>query len=80
MLLNKNLKKSFLPVTFYFHKPLNYSWMQKSMVLLFVNKRTYHGLLFLLLQEKHKQELEDMRKAGHEALSIIVDEYKVNIR
>ncbi|XP_070646011.1 coiled-coil domain-containing protein 91 isoform X11 [Bos indicus] len=28
------------------------------------------------LQEKHKQELEDMRKAGHEALSIIVDEYK----
>lgn len=46
------------------------------MVLLFVNKRTYHGLLFFL-QEKHKQELEDMRKAGHEALSIIVDEYKV---
>ncbi|KAM8801590.1 coiled-coil domain-containing protein 91 [Rhynchonycteris naso] len=28
------------------------------------------------LQKKHKQELEDMRKAGHEALSIIVDEYK----
>ncbi|XP_045144378.1 coiled-coil domain-containing protein 91 isoform X3 [Echinops telfairi] len=28
------------------------------------------------LQEKHKQELEDMRKAGHDALSIIVDEYK----
>ncbi|XP_077026536.1 coiled-coil domain-containing protein 91 isoform X4 [Tamandua tetradactyla] len=28
------------------------------------------------LQEKHKQELEDMRKAGHEALSIIVEEYK----
>lgn len=28
------------------------------------------------LQEKHKEELEDMRKAGHEALSIIVDEYK----
>uniref|UniRef100_A0A8C8XUT1 Coiled-coil domain containing 91 n=2 Tax=Panthera TaxID=9688 RepID=A0A8C8XUT1_PANLE len=28
------------------------------------------------LQDKHKQELEDMRKAGHEALSIIVDEYK----
>lgn len=32
---------------------------------------------FFFLQEKHKQELEDMRKAGHEALSIIVDEYKV---
>ncbi|GAB0177329.1 mitochondrial enolase superfamily member 1 [Grus japonensis] len=29
------------------------------------------------LQEKHKQELEDMRKAGHEALSIIVEEFKV---
>ncbi|XP_019063693.1 coiled-coil domain-containing protein 91 isoform X1 [Fukomys damarensis] len=28
------------------------------------------------LQEKHKQELEDMRKMGHEALGIIVDEYK----
>ncbi|KFP89278.1 Coiled-coil domain-containing protein 91, partial [Apaloderma vittatum] len=28
------------------------------------------------LQEKHKQELEDMRKAGHEALSIIVEEFK----
>ncbi|XP_031239800.1 coiled-coil domain-containing protein 91 isoform X3 [Mastomys coucha] len=30
----------------------------------------------LSCHEKHKQELEDMRKAGHEALSIIVDEYK----
>ncbi|XP_009634830.1 coiled-coil domain-containing protein 91 [Egretta garzetta] len=28
------------------------------------------------LQEKHRQELEDMRKAGHEALSIIVEEFK----
>lgn len=28
------------------------------------------------LQEKHKQELEDMKKAGHEALSIIVEEFK----
>ncbi|XP_066039728.1 coiled-coil domain-containing protein 91 isoform X1 [Chamaea fasciata] len=28
------------------------------------------------LQEKHKQELEDMRKAGHEALIIIVEEFK----
>ncbi|XP_068018508.1 coiled-coil domain-containing protein 91 isoform X2 [Melanerpes formicivorus] len=28
------------------------------------------------LQEKHKQELEDMRKAGHEALSMIVEEFK----
>ncbi|KFV70948.1 Coiled-coil domain-containing protein 91, partial [Dryobates pubescens] len=28
------------------------------------------------LQEKHKQELEDMRRAGHEALSMIVEEFK----
>ncbi|KAJ7408820.1 Coiled-coil domain-containing protein 91 [Willisornis vidua] len=27
-------------------------------------------------KEKHKQELEEMRKAGHEALSIIVEEFK----
>nr|XP_025958203.1 coiled-coil domain-containing protein 91 isoform X1 [Dromaius novaehollandiae]XP_025958204.1 coiled-coil domain-containing protein 91 isoform X1 [Dromaius novaehollandiae]XP_025958205.1 coiled-coil domain-containing protein 91 isoform X1 [Dromaius novaehollandiae] len=31
---------------------------------------------YKMLQEKHKQELEDMRKAGHEALSIIVEEFK----
>ncbi|XP_061214180.1 coiled-coil domain-containing protein 91 isoform X4 [Neopsephotus bourkii] len=29
-----------------------------------------------MLQEKHKQELEDMRKAGHEALGVIVEEFK----
>uniref|UniRef100_A0A8C4XY43 Coiled-coil domain containing 91 n=2 Tax=Gopherus evgoodei TaxID=1825980 RepID=A0A8C4XY43_9SAUR len=29
------------------------------------------------LQEKHKLELEDMRKAGHEALTIIVEEFKI---
>ncbi|XP_051886510.1 coiled-coil domain-containing protein 91-like [Pristis pectinata] len=28
------------------------------------------------LQEKHKQQLEDLRKAGHGALSIIIDEFK----
>lgn len=40
--------------------------------------RTNYRFSFLFpFQEKHKQELEDMRKAGHEALSIIVDEYKV---
>ncbi|XP_078012840.1 coiled-coil domain-containing protein 91 isoform X2 [Phascolarctos cinereus] len=27
-------------------------------------------------KEKHKQQLEDMRKAGHETLSIITEEYK----
>ncbi|NWW85129.1 CCD91 protein, partial [Rhynochetos jubatus] len=31
---------------------------------------------YKMLQEKHKQELEDMRKAGHEAMSIIVEEFK----
>ncbi|NXV20904.1 CCD91 protein, partial [Cepphus grylle] len=31
---------------------------------------------YKMLQEKHKQELEDMRKSGHEALSIIVEEFK----
>ncbi|NXH74888.1 CCD91 protein, partial [Hydrobates tethys] len=31
---------------------------------------------YKMLQEKHKQELEDMKKAGHEALSIIVEEFK----
>ncbi|NXG87013.1 CCD91 protein, partial [Stercorarius parasiticus] len=31
---------------------------------------------YKMLQEKHKQELEDMRKTGHEALSIIVEEFK----
>ena len=29
------------------------------------------------LQEKHKKELEDVRKAGHDTLAIIVEEYKV---
>ncbi|NWT67354.1 CCD91 protein, partial [Prunella himalayana] len=32
------------------------------------------------LEEKHKQELEDMRKAGHEALTIIVEEFKALIQ
>ncbi|XP_059508227.1 coiled-coil domain-containing protein 91-like isoform X3 [Stegostoma tigrinum] len=27
-------------------------------------------------QDKHKQELEDLRKAGHDALSIIIEEFK----
>ncbi|KAM6136960.1 coiled-coil domain-containing protein 91 [Pterocles gutturalis] len=35
-----------------------------------------HQDCYNMLQEKHKQELEDMRKAGHEALSIIVEEFK----
>lgn len=47
--------------------------------LLFCKQKNKSWFNFFLsfFQEKHKQELEDMRKAGHEALSIIVDEYKV---
>ncbi|XP_014817396.1 PREDICTED: coiled-coil domain-containing protein 91, partial [Calidris pugnax] len=39
-------------------------------------KVTSHQDHYKTLQEKHKQELADMRKAGHEALSIIVEEFK----
>ncbi|NXY20653.1 CCD91 protein, partial [Atrichornis clamosus] len=39
-------------------------------------KVTPHQDHYKTLQEKHKQELEDMRKAGHEALTIIVEEFK----
>ncbi|XP_068950994.1 coiled-coil domain-containing protein 91 isoform X1 [Petaurus breviceps papuanus] len=38
-----------------------------------------HGRLsgyYRMSQEKHKHQLEDMRKAGHETLSIITEEYK----
>lgn len=54
--------------------------MQESMVLFCKQKKKpwFHFFVFVF-QEKHKQELEDMRKAGHEALSIIVDEYKVEV-
>lgn len=36
-------------------------------------------MIIYFLQEKHKLELEDLRRAGHEALAIIVEEFKVNI-
>ncbi|XP_008060702.1 coiled-coil domain-containing protein 91, partial [Carlito syrichta] len=58
------------------------SLMEKHSVLEkgFLKEKEQEAILFQdrykELQEKHKQELEDMRKAGHEALSIIVDEYK----
>ncbi|XP_029455849.1 coiled-coil domain-containing protein 91 isoform X2 [Rhinatrema bivittatum] len=35
-----------------------------------------HQIRYKQLQERHKNELEEMRKAGHEALSIIVEEFK----
>ncbi|NXU10739.1 CCD91 protein, partial [Pardalotus punctatus] len=39
-------------------------------------KKLPHQDHYKTLQEKHKKELEDMRKAGHEALTIIVEEFK----
>ncbi|NXP44158.1 CCD91 protein, partial [Heliornis fulica] len=46
----------------------------------FLNEKREKGIShqdhYKTLQEKHKQELEDMRKAGHEALSIIIEEFK----
>ena len=29
------------------------------------------------LQDQHKKEIEEIRKAGHDALAVIVEEYKV---
>ena len=29
------------------------------------------------MQEQHKKEIEEIRKAGHDALAVIVEEYKV---
>lgn len=54
----------------------------KSLWFYYFENKTDEKLMVLVsffFQEKHKQELEDMRKAGHEALSIIVDEYKVEV-
>ncbi|KFV46505.1 Coiled-coil domain-containing protein 91, partial [Tyto alba] len=48
---------------------MNFSKEQKE-------KGISHQDHYKTLQEKHKQELEDMRKAGHEALTIIVEEFK----
>lgn len=37
------------------------------------------NVIIICLQEKHKLELEDLRRAGHEALAIIVEEFKVSV-
>jgi len=34
-------------------------------------------LLYLLLQVRHKDEVTQIRAAGHDTLAIIVEEYKV---
>ena len=38
---------------------------------------TYHLGYIHQLQEQHKKEIEEIRKAGHDALAVIVEEYKV---
>ncbi|XP_048372066.1 coiled-coil domain-containing protein 91 isoform X2 [Sphaerodactylus townsendi] len=40
------------------------------------DKLISHQDRYIKLQEKHKHELEDMRRTGHEALAIIVEEFK----
>ncbi|KAJ6668461.1 hypothetical protein lerEdw1_011943 [Lerista edwardsae] len=40
------------------------------------DKLISHQDRYKKLQEKHKLELEDLRRAGHEALAIIVEEFK----
>ncbi|XP_021390767.2 coiled-coil domain-containing protein 91 isoform X2 [Lonchura striata] len=62
-------------------KELEYLLEKHSMLEMdFLKKKKEKLLLhqdhYKTLQEKHKQELEDMRKAGHEALTIIVEEFK----
>ncbi|XP_070611333.1 coiled-coil domain-containing protein 91 [Erythrolamprus reginae] len=44
------------------------------------DKSVSHKDTYNKLQEKHKLELEDLRKAGHEALSIIVEEFKALLK
>lgn len=44
-----------------------------------MSQNIWQDLTIMWLQEKHKLELEDLRRAGHEALAIIVEEFKVSI-
>lgn len=76
MLLNKTLKKKAFQVHF---SPQTTQLFMDAKVNGFViyKQKNISWFTFFFSQEKHKQELEDMRKAGHEALTIIVDEYKV---
>ncbi|NWI98733.1 CCD91 protein, partial [Crypturellus undulatus] len=53
-----------------------YSNLEMSFLKEKEEKVILHQNDYKMLQEKHKLELEDMRKAGHEALSIIVEEFK----
>uniref|UniRef100_A0A8D0BRX3 Coiled-coil domain containing 91 n=1 Tax=Salvator merianae TaxID=96440 RepID=A0A8D0BRX3_SALMN len=44
------------------------------------DKLISHQDRYSKLQEKHKLELEDLRRAGHEALAIIVEEFKASLQ
>ena len=33
--------------------------------------------VFLILQEQHQEQMKEIRKAGHDALAVIVEEFKV---
>ncbi|XP_074757311.1 coiled-coil domain-containing protein 91 isoform X2 [Athene noctua] len=52
------------------------SYLQQAVANLEIKLCTAEEEKLKIKKEKHKQELEDMRKAGHEALSIIVEEFK----
>lgn len=44
--------------------------------------KSWHGLssstvLFVILQEQHEDQIKEIRKAGHDTLAVIVEEYKV---
>ncbi|XP_052645868.1 coiled-coil domain-containing protein 91 isoform X2 [Harpia harpyja] len=52
------------------------SYLQQAFANLEIKLCTAEEEKLKIKKEKHKQELEDMRKAGHEALSIIVEEFK----
>ncbi|XP_026535062.1 coiled-coil domain-containing protein 91 isoform X1 [Notechis scutatus] len=57
------------------HRTLETNYLKEKDEKLISHKDIYNKL-----QEKHKLELEDLRKAGHEALSIIVEEFKALLK
>ncbi|KAM3832499.1 coiled-coil domain-containing protein 91 isoform 1-T2 [Vipera latastei] len=57
------------------HRTLETNYMKEK-----EDKLISHKDIYDKLQEKHKAELEDLRKAGHEALSIIVEEFKALLK
>uniref|UniRef100_A0A0F7ZCE3 Coiled-coil domain-containing protein 91 n=1 Tax=Crotalus adamanteus TaxID=8729 RepID=A0A0F7ZCE3_CROAD len=57
------------------HRTLETDYMKEK-----DDKLISHKDIYNKLQEKHKAELEDLRKAGHEALSIIVEEFKALLK